>query len=159
MITLLPWLALALIAVAIASAAGALLARSLFVTCMHVIAAGVSCAAAAMLLRAGDGALAFAVFAGAWAPVLLLAAMLLSARSAKTSRRGLPWLSIASATVAAAAIWWPLFELRGAAPLPAAQPVEALSFWLAPLVFAAVVTCLGALGYGERGALTRRGAP
>ncbi len=159
MIAALPWLALALIVVATASAIGALLARSLFVTCTHVTAAGVACAAAAMLLRAGDGALAFAVFAAAWSPVLLLAAMLLSARSTKSVRRSLPWVSLVSAGVAATAIWLPLLELRGATPAPAAQPVAALSFWLAPIVFAAVVACVGALGYGERGALTRRAEP
>lgn len=159
MIAVLPWLALGLIGVAIASAIGALLARSLFVTCIHVTAAGVACAAAAMLLRAGDGALAFAVFAAAWSPVLLLAAMLLSARSTKSVRRSLPWVSLMSAGVAATAIWLPLLELRGATPAPAAQPVAALSFWLAPIVFGAVVACVGALGYGERGALTRRAEP
>jgi len=156
---LLPWLALALMGVAIASAIGAIAARALFVTCMHVIAAGVCAAAATMLLRAGDGALAFALFAAAWAPVLLLAAMLLSARAVKSARQRLPWASIGGALAAAAALWWPLFELRGGGGAAASQPVAALGFWLAPLVFVAVATCLGALGYGERGALTRRAEP
>jgi hypothetical protein len=97
---------------------------------------------------------AFALFAAAWAPVLLLAAMLLSARSAKAQRRAWPLPSLAAAGLAAAALWWPLLDLRAGAPAVTAEPVAALSFWLAPIVFVAVATCLGALGYGERGALT-----
>lgn len=159
MSTLLPYLALALLGVAIASAIGALLARSLFVSCMHVVAAGVCAAAATMLLRAGDGALAFAVFAAAWAPVLLLAAMLLSSRSAKATRARVPWLSLAGACAAALALWWPLIDLRNAQAAAAPEPMAALSFWLAPLVFVVAAVCLGALGYGERGALTRRADP
>lgn len=147
------WLALALIGVAIAASIGAIAARSLFVTCMHLVAAGVSAAAATMLVRSGDGALAFAFFAAAWAPVLLLAAMLLSTRSAKSPRRGLPWASVLGVTLAALALWYPLLELRGVAPAQAAEPVAALSFWLAPLAFAAVVACIGGLGFGERGVL------
>jgi hypothetical protein len=153
MIAALPWLALALMVVAIASAIGALAARSLFVTCMHLVAAGVSAAAATMLVRSGDGALAFALFAAAWVPVLLLAAMLLSTRSAKAPRRGLPWVSMLGASLAAVALWYPLLDLRGAAPAQASEPVAALSFWLAPLAFAAAAACIGGLGFGERGAL------
>lgn len=155
----LPYLALALIAVAIASAIGAIVARSLFVTCVHVVAAGVCAAAATMLLRAGDGAVAFALFAAAWAPVLLLAAMLLSARSAKTQRRTWPLASLAGAVLAAGALWWPLLDLRADAPAVAAAPVADLGFWLAPIVFVVIATCLGALGYGERGALAPGSSP
>lgn len=159
MIALLPYLALVLMGVAIASAIGALAARSLFVSGMHVIAAGVCAAAATMLLRGGDGALAFAVFAAAWAPVLLLAAMLLSTRSSKAARAKLPWASVLGALFVALALWWPLLDLRNAAPAAASAPATALSFWLAPVVFAAAAVCLGALGYGERGALVRRADP
>lgn len=159
MALLLPWIALALLGVAIASAIGALAARSLFVTCMHMISAGVCTAATTMLLRGGDGAVAFALFAAAWAPVLLLAAMLLSARSAKTAARGVPWAGLFGALGAAIALWWPLLELRGVRAEASSEPVAALGFWLAPVVFAAVVASLGALGYGERGALARRAEP
>lgn len=148
----LPWLAVALVGVAIASAIGALVARSLFVTCMHVVTAGVCAAGATVLVRSSEGAVAFALFAAAWAPVQLLAAMLLSARSVKAQRRAWPWVSLVCAALAAGALWWPLLDLRGIAA-PVAEPVMALSFWLAPLVFSAVAACLGVLGYGERGAL------
>ena len=66
----LPWLAVALLGVAIATAIGAMVARSLFVTCVHVAVTGVAVAAAVLLLGADDGGLALAVFAAAWAPVL-----------------------------------------------------------------------------------------
>lgn len=156
MSAVLPWLALALMGIAIAAAIGALVARSLFVTSMHVVAAGVSAGAATALLRAGDGALAFAFVAAAWIPVMLLAAMLLSTRSAKAARGRLPWASLMGAIAAALALWWPLLELRGAPALSAQHSIAALSFWLAPIVFVAVAACLGALGYGERGALARK---
>lgn len=156
MIAALPWLALALMAVAIGSAIGALAARSLFVTCMHVLTVGVSVAAATLLLRGGDGGLALALFATAWAPVLLMAAMLLSARATKAARARLPWLSILGAVVVAGAIWWPLMELSTAAPVLPVHALDGLSFWLAPVLLVAAAGCVGVLGYGERGALTRR---
>ena len=46
MSAILPWLAGALLGVAIATAIGAVLARSLFVTCVHVTVTGVAVAAA-----------------------------------------------------------------------------------------------------------------
>lgn len=150
----LPWLALVLMGVAIASSLGALAARSLFATCMHVLTVGVSAAAAALLLHAGEGALAMALFAAAWAPVLLMATMLLSARVTKARRR-LPWLGLFGAIAAAGATWWPFAELATA---PAAAPSHALGglgFWLTPLIVVAAAACVGVLGYGERGALTR----
>ncbi len=156
MSAVLPWLALALMGVSIASAIGALVARSLFVTAIHVVGAGIAAAAATALLRAGDGAVAFALVAAAWIPVLLLAAMLLSARSARAARGGLPWASLIGAVAAAIALWWPLLELRGAPVAASSDPIKALSFWLAPVVFVAVASCLGALGYGDRGALARK---
>jgi hypothetical protein len=155
MIAARPWLALALMGVAIASAIGALAARSLFVTCMHVLTSGISVAAATLLLRAGDGGLALALFATAWAPVLLMAAMLLSARATKATRRRLPWLSILGAATAACAIWWPLLELSAAAPVTSSYALAGLGFWLAPVVLAAAAGCVGMLGYGERGPFTR----
>ncbi|MCX7356588.1 MAG: hypothetical protein NT015_00325, partial [Alphaproteobacteria bacterium] len=112
MSAILPWLAAALLGVAIATAIGAMLARSLFVMCVHVTVTGVAVAAAVLLLRADDGGVALALFAAAWAPVLLLAAMLLSVRATKAQQQHrFPWVSLLCAAVAAAAIWWPLFEL------------------------------------------------
>jgi hypothetical protein len=155
MMAALPWLALALLGVAIASAIGAIAARSLFVTCMHVVTVGVSVAAAALVLQAGEGGLALALFAAAWAPVLLLAVTLLSARATRAERRRFPILSIVGAALAVSAIWWPLIELAGAAPTGIPHVFHGLSFWLAPIILVAGAACVGVLGYGERGALTR----
>lgn len=147
------WLALLLACAVVASAIGAIVARSLFSMCMYLLAAGALAAAVVLLLGAGEGALALALFAAAWAPVLLLAAMLLSARAVKPMRRGRPWLSMGAATVSAGAILWPAAEL-GARAAPASE-MSGLGFWLAPLIFATAAACLGLLGYGERGALGR----
>ena len=155
MIAVLPWLALALMGVAIASSVGALAARSLFVTCMHVLTAGVSVAAAVLLLRSGQGGLALALFAAAWAPVLLMAAMSLSARATKGGARRLHWLSFLGAAVAVGAIWWPLAELLSAPPVTIRSELGGLGFWLTPVVLVVGAACAGILGYGERGALTR----
>lgn len=155
MMAAMPWLALALLAVAIACAIGAVAARSLFVTCMHLVTTGVSVAAAVLLLQAGTGGLALALFAAAWAPVLLLAVTLLSARAARAERRGFPIASMAGALVAAGAIWFSLFELAAVAPTGIPHVFRGLAFWLTPIVLAAGAGCVGVLGYGERGALTR----
>lgn len=155
MSAVLPWLALGLMGVAIAAAVGAIASRSLFVMCVHVATAGVSVAAAGLLLRGGQGGLALALFAATWAPVLLMAAMLLGARSAKGAQRRTPWLSWIGAAFATGAIWWPLLELRGAAPEMGAHALAGLGFWLAPIALAAGAACVGVLGYGERGAYAR----
>lgn len=154
---ILPWLAVALLGVAIAAAIGALLARSLFVTCLNVTVTGVAVAAAVLLLCADDGGIALALFAAAWAPVLLMAAMLLSVRATKAQQpRRFPWLSLVGAAVAVAAIWWPLVEIARAAPVEIQNELAGLSFWLAPLVLVAGVACVGVLGFGERGSLRQR---
>lgn len=155
MMAALPWLALALLGVAIASAIGAVAARSLFVTCMHVVTTGVSVAAATLVLQAGTGGLALALFAAAWAPVLLLAVTLLSARATKAGPSRFPIVSIIAAVLAACAIWFPLFELSAVAPTGIPHAFHGLAFWLAPIVLVAGAGCVGVLGYGERGVLTR----
>ena len=154
MSAILPWLAGALLGVAIATAIGAVLARSLFVTCVHVTVTGVAVAAAVLLLGADDGGVALALFAAAWAPVLLMAAMLLSVRATKAPQvRAFSWLSLLGAAAAAIAIWWPLLELAAAAPVAIQGELAGLSFWLAPLLLVAGAGCVGVLGFGERGAL------
>ncbi|MEQ1489370.1 MAG: hypothetical protein ABL932_02360 [Terricaulis sp.] len=153
----LPWLAVALLGVAIATAIGAMLARSLFVTALHVTVTGVAVATAVLLLRADDGGLALALFAAGWAPVLLMAAMLLSARATKAPQpRRFPWLGLAAAALAAVTIWWPLFELVAAAPVAIGNELAGLSFWLMPLMLVAGAACVGVLGFGERGPLRSR---
>jgi hypothetical protein len=143
-------LALALLLASLIAAVGAVTSRSLFATCLYLTSAGAAVATVILLLGAGNGALAVALVAAAWAPVLLLAAMLLSARAAKDGRLGVPWLSLVLGTAALAAVWWPLNEVS--APSAAQAPVE-VAFWLAPLLFAIAAGVAAVLGYGERGAL------
>ncbi|MGD9982050.1 MAG: hypothetical protein AB7H66_15215 [Hyphomonadaceae bacterium] len=150
----LTWLACALLAVAMAAAFGAISARSLFVTAMHLVAAGVSVAAIVLLLGAGEGALGVALLAAAWAPVLLLGAVLLSARAAKPAYPGATLLGWLGAALAAPLLWWPLGELSGRPPSASAAAVGA-GFWLAPLLLVVSLACLALLGYGERGAMTK----
>lgn len=147
------WLAVAL-ALGVAILAIAMLrARSLFITA--AAAAGMSALAAGvlLLLGGGDGALTLAAFGVGVAPVVLLGAVLLSARAAKGSRGG--W--IAHALALAAAIGAGVMI----APEWAAQPravtaQESMPLWLALLLFAVAIGCVAVLGYSERGVLERQ---
>lgn len=153
MTAVLPWFALGLLAAAIVAAFGAIAARSLFVTAMHLVAAGASVAAMVLVLGGGEGSLATALFAAAWAPVLLMAAMLLSARATRQARGRVPWLSMLGALVVAGAVWWPLAELAPMSAQAERHAAVGLGFWIAPILLAAATACLGLLGYGERGAI------
>jgi hypothetical protein len=151
------WLALVFTCATFVVAIAALMARSLFAMCMHLAAAGVLAAAAALALGAGDGALVLALFVAAWAPLLLLAAMLLTARATKAKRRGGPWFSLIAASGAAAVALFAVPDLGAAAPA-AANPGP-IGAWLASLLLAAAAACAGMLGYGERGALQQHPGP
>lgn len=144
-------LALVLTGLAIAAAVGALMARSLVAMVLCLAAVGALTASALLALSAGDAALAQALFAFALAPVILLAALLLSSRAAK-ARRHPPWLAIGAAIAAGAAVLWATSDMT---PVGGAMPAPdgALAPWLAPLVFVAVAAAFGLLAYGERGAL------
>jgi hypothetical protein len=150
------WLALALTLGVIAAALGAVTARSLFAMCMFILAAGAMAAAALLARGAGDAGLAAALLFCGLAPFLLLAALLLSARTAKPRRRGRPWLTIAAACFAAAAVLWALPDLGAPATVRIAltQP-SPITLWLALIAFAGVAACVGLLGFGERGAFER----
>ena len=153
------WLALVLILASVALAAVALVSRALFVVAMYLAACGALCAAAFSLFGAAQGALAVALVFALFAPLVLLAVVLLSSRTAKAQRRPRPWLSAIAAIVLAGGIFWVMPELaapvpRGPAPLP-----DAPGGWLAPLVFVVTAACAALLGYGERGALQRPSGP
>jgi hypothetical protein len=145
-------LAIALLAAALAAGFGVVLARSLLAMCVCLVAAGAAAAAFMALLGRGDGALALALFAVGWTPLLLLAAMLLSARSAKGLRRGRPWLSIGTGAALVAAILWATRDFDGSAAVHAGAAPH-LGVWPAAMIFVAAAACVGLLGYGERGAL------
>lgn len=151
-----PALALVLLAGAAVLAFAALLARSLFTTSIQLAGAGALIAALLALLGQGEGALATALLMVGWTPVMLLAAMLLSAR-VTGARRPAPWLSIAAAGASAAALAWAVLGADAHAPLPLARSLPGVSVWFAPLLFVVAVACVGLLGHGERGALGQAG--
>ncbi len=144
------WLAAALLLAALGAGLGAALARSLFALCMCLTACAAFIASALALTGAGDSGLALALVGAAWAPLLLLAAMLLSARAVKTRKRARPWLSIAAVSATVLALLW-----AGSAPGLTQTMIGAdaqLGPWPALLMFVACAACVGLLGYGERGA-------
>ena len=145
-------LTLALMVAVIAAALGALLARSLFMMCVCLVAAGAVATAVVLALGAPGAALALAIVATGWAPLLLLGGVLLSARATKGGRDDPPWLSIVVGAAVASAIVWAGADIGAsiAAPLAAAPSI---GFWIAPLVLVAAGGCVGLLGFGERGVL------
>lgn len=146
------WLAAPLMLGVLVAGAAALLARSLFVTSVCACVAGAMGSVLLVLLGAGAGALTLALVVGAWAPLLLLAAMLLSKRTAKGMARR-PWLSIVATTAAACVLAWVGAAIGpGAATQPA--PVGAgIAYWLTLLALTLAALCAGLLGPGERGVL------
>ncbi len=148
-------LALALLFAAILTAVSALRAHSIVAAAVQLAATGALCAAATTLI--GGDAMAVALVFAAIAPVLLLAAMLLTSPTARSGART-PWLTFAAGAVAAGTII--LAADLGAAPphaAPASSPFDAASFWIAPIIFLAAAACIALLGFGERGALRGRG--
>ncbi len=146
--------ALILTLAALACACGAATARSLFAMCMYVAAAAALASATLLALGAGAAALGVALFGVGLAPVMVLAALLLSARAVKPKRRGLAWVTVAAAIVAGGAMLWASPELSQARPAPRV-PEANLTALLALLLFPAIAAAVALLGYGERGALER----
>lgn len=146
--------ALALMAAALACACGAATARSLFAMCMYVAAAAALASATMLALGAGSAALGVALFGVGLAPVMVLAALLLSARAVKPKRRGLAWVTIAAAIAVAGAMLWASPELAHTRPAPIVPELN-VSALLALLLFPAIAAVVALLGYGERGALER----
>lgn len=153
------WLVLALLAATLAMACAVAMARSLFAAIVYFAAFAALCAATLVALGAEQAALNLALLCAGLAPVLLLAALLLSARTAKPRRRARPWGTLAAAMCAGAALGWAGADLAPAsAPIIAAQNAGNV-VWAAALVFAAVLAGVGLLGFGERGALERSDRP
>lgn len=149
------WLALVLTVGAIAGALGAVTARSLYAMCVYLVVAGACAAASVLALGAADAALAQVLVGVAFTPVVLLAVMLLSARATKPRQGARPWWALLAAVATAAAVFWAMPELGPATPVVAAATEGAVAPWLTALIFVAVASCVGLLGYGERGALQR----
>jgi len=148
--------ALVLTGIALALAVAALRARALFVA--SVYAGLVAAIASAALLANGAvlAAVALAIFGAAFLLVWVLGGMLLSANSVKATRRGAPWLTFLSAFATAGLILVVAPELAATRPAPITEPVG-LPALLSALMFVAGISVIGLIGYGERGALERRG--
>jgi hypothetical protein len=125
-------------------------ARSLFAMCMCSASCHACAAVTLMALGVGDAALALALFGAALAPVLMLAGLLLSARAAKSYKRGPVLFAGIAAAGAGAAMLWASPELGSISP-SLLQMHGAVAPWIAALLFVAALGCVGALGYGERG--------
>jgi hypothetical protein len=147
--------ALVLGGVALALAAAALRARALFVA--GVFASLVAATACAALLAHGAAlaAVALALTGAALLLVWMLGGVLLSAASAK-ARRGAAWLTFLMAFAAGGLILVVAPELAATQSPHITEP-RGLPALLSALMLAASLSVIGLIGYGERGALERRG--
>ncbi len=152
------WLALPLMLGVLVAGIAALLARSLFVTSICACVAGALASVLLVLLGAASGAVTLALVAVAWAPLLLLAALLLSKRTAKGVARR-PWFSIFAAAGAACALVWAGAAIEPGSGLAPARASAGIAYWLALLVLALAAMGVGLLGPGERGVLDTDAAP
>lgn len=150
---LLPWYAIALLALVATMALLLLTARALFMVCVLTAAMSGLAVAALLALGRAEAAIALALMGAGVAPILLMGAVLLSARTVKPRRRGLPWLSMLAATMAAAAVLWAAPGIAALPPIATAP--SGLGLGVAALIFVAVAGCAALLGYGERGVLER----
>jgi uncharacterized MnhB-related membrane protein len=150
------WLAVALMCGVLASAFGAATARSLFGMTMLLTVAAALGAAAVLAMGAEDAALAQALWGLGLSPLILLAVLLLSARTAKTRDRGRPWLSLIGAGAFVCVCGVALVLAASESPY-ATTPAQSggVGFWIVGLVLVAAAACVGLLGYGERGAFER----
>lgn len=132
----------------------ALTSRSMLSIAICVGAAGAMAALVALGLGAGEVALGAAVALGGWAPLVLVALMLLTAGTTKRSRSGPAWLiALPAATLAVA---FPLTQ-PGSSQSVIATPAG-VAFWLSLVAMATGAVCIGLLAYGERGSFQRVGA-
>jgi hypothetical protein len=146
-----PWFGVALTVVFAVVAVTALTARSLFVMASALAAVAALGSASVLTARGGESALALAALAGV-APVLLFAGVLLSARTAKPSRR-IAWLALVASVAGAGLFAFLAPELEEVATT--VTHTGRFGFWLAVLIFVAAIGCVGLLAYGERGVLAR----
>jgi hypothetical protein len=148
---MLPWFALLWGAGSLVAALAALTARTVFSMCLN-LAAAMACAAVSVLaLGHGAAALALAAAGVIWGPLLLLAVMLLTARSIK----GASWRTRLLPLIAAGAFAASLLALPFGLDSGMQQPVASydFAFWLLSLLMASGAACTALLGFGERGAL------
>jgi hypothetical protein len=143
---------LALLVALLANAASAALARSLFAMVVFLFVSALLAGITLLTLGYSGPALELVLIGAGLAPPLLLGTMLLSARAAKMRARPWPWLSVAAAGGAGMAMLAPVVPLGANAPAIVA-PLAEHAPWLSALMFAAAITGLGLLGFGERGAI------
>ena len=151
--------ALVLGGIALALAVAALRARALFVA--GVCASLVAAAAGAALLVNGAvlAALALVIVGGVLLLLWMLGGVLLSGSSVKAARRRLPLLPLAASVAALGLVATIAPELAATRAPVLAEPLG-LPALLAALMFAAGLSVIALIGFGERGALARgRDAP
>lgn len=147
------FVAIALCFGALAAGIAAACARALFSAAMYAAGAAVLAAGAVAAFAAEEGALIIVLTGVLWTPLLLLATMLLTARTTKPAKR---MIGVAVVLLAAPLAGVVIAPVLVSPPAGVASEHDAqLSFWLAPLIAAAACTCAALLGYGERGALQR----
>jgi hypothetical protein len=145
-------IAMTLLTLALCAALAVIVARSFFVIAAHLTLIGLACAGA--LLAGGDGrgaAFLLAVCSG-WGAFVVVAASLLSTRAQGPIVVAASVLPAIAGCAVLAMTGFGFGELRRA-PAEAMPLLAAYEGWIAFVILAGGLGVLGALGYGERGAL------
>jgi hypothetical protein len=146
------WLAFVLASGAAIAGIGAGMARTHFVSVLYLAAAMMLAAMAMLAFGADQAAVALAIAGIAWVPLFLFGGVLLSGKAVRSRARG-RWLVTAVAIMSGAVVAW---AARDSLPETALAAPQGFGVWLAPLILAPTIVCIGLLGFGERGALERR---
>ena len=146
-----PWIALAFGLGAAAFCMAALNARSLVISVLAFLAAGALIAASLLAFGYSDAALAVALNGAGLIPGLLLAGLLLSARTVKPRRARRPWFAAIFAILLVGVMLWVVLG-ASAAPERALHATQSPILGLAPMFLALATACVALLGFGERGA-------
>jgi NADH:ubiquinone oxidoreductase subunit 6 (subunit J) len=146
---------LALCALAIVPAVAAIAARTLFASIASLAAASAIIAAALFFAGAPLAGLVAALSFVALCPVVLLGAVLLTARSSKRGRSLTQWLGVLAASLVAVVVMIgvDLGDLGDARPV---NGDPSMLGWVGLVLFASAVGCVALLGFGEAGALEGR---
>lgn len=130
----------------------AVCARSPVAMCIWLVAMGALATPLLVLLGGDRGAVALALLSVGWAPAVLLAAILLTARdSSAPQRRRRPWHVLVAGATIVAALGWGMSSAFFAVGAVAVQDRATPAAWLAVLAFIAATGCWNLLAFGERG--------
>ncbi|MBI3440129.1 MAG: hypothetical protein HY054_16010 [Proteobacteria bacterium] len=142
--------------IALGVAVAALRTRALFVAGVCVSLLTTAVCAALLISGAVVAAIALTACGAALLPVWSLGGALLSGNAVKAGRRRVSWLALGAVVGAIGLVAAVVPDLTVSHARVVAEP-QGLPVLLSALMFVAALSAVALIGYGERGALDRRG--